>query len=62
MTIIGIVIAILVIGFCWWLVDQIPIDPTFKKIAKGVLIFALVLWLLNAFGVLHGGPLNKPLT
>lgn len=63
MTILGIVVAVLVIGFCWWLIDQVPsIDPTFKKIAKGVLIFAFVLWLLAHLGVLHHGVLDQPLT
>ncbi len=48
-----IILTILVVGFLWWLIDQIPvIDPTFKRIAKIVLIFFLVVWLIQGLGLL----------
>lgn len=61
MTIIGLVIAIIVVGFVWWLIDQVPISPTFKKVAKGVLLFLFVLWVLGALGLTHHEPLAQPI-
>ena len=62
MTLFGLIIAIIVVGFFWWMIDQIPIDPTFKKIAKGALLFFFIIWLLNFLGVFHGDVLNQKLT
>lgn len=44
--IINIVLALLIAGFAFWLIEFIPVDGTFKKIAKGVIIFAMVLWII----------------
>ncbi len=58
MSILSIVVVLLVMGFVWWLIDVIPsIDGTFKMIAKGVLVFFVVLWLLQQLGVI--GPLDQ---
>ena len=58
MSILAIVVVLLVLGFVWWLVDKIPsIDDTFRNIAKGVLVFFVILWLLQQVGIL--GPLDQ---
>lgn len=58
MPILSIVVVLLVMGFVWWLIDNISsIDATFKALAKGVLVFFVVLWLLQQLGVL--GPLDQ---
>lgn len=59
MTIFTFLVAILVVGILWWFVDLLPIDATFKKVARVLLLFALLLWLLNALGLIHHGPLAQ---
>ena len=54
----SIIVALLVLGFLWWLIDQIPvIDATFKRIAKAVLIFFVIIWLIQGLGLL--APLER---
>jgi hypothetical protein len=61
MSLISIVIVLIVVGFLLWLVEsKIPMDGTIKLVIELVVIFAVVLWLLNIFGVL--GAANVPLT
>lgn len=53
MPILNILIAIVVVGVILGLVNNyIPMDRSIKKILNAVVIIILVLWLLNAFGVL----------
>jgi hypothetical protein len=48
--IISLVITVLVLGVLWWAIDALPgIDPTFKQIAKIILVVATVIYLLTAF-------------
>ena len=53
----SLVLAVLVVSFLVWLIDQISsIDPQYKTIAKGLLIFALVIYvLLMCISLLGGG-------
>lgn len=48
MTILSILIALLVIGFALWLVQQLPLDETIKRVIVGVVLFVVVLWVLGA--------------
>jgi len=49
-----VILVLIVIGFLLWLVQtKIPMDPTIKIIIYFVVVLAVVLWLLNVFGVLH---------
>jgi len=49
-----VILVLIVIGFLLWLVQtKIPMDPTIKTIIYFVVVLAVVLWLLNVFGVLH---------
>jgi hypothetical protein len=43
-----------IVGLLLWVVGQIPMDPTVARILRVVVIVALVLWLLQAFGLLGG--------
>jgi steroid 5-alpha reductase family enzyme len=43
-----------VVGVLLWLVNRfIPMQGTIKSILSGVVVIALVLWLLSAFGMFH---------
>jgi hypothetical protein len=53
MSIISVVIVLCVVGLLLWLVTTyIPLAPPFKSIITAVVVIAVVLWLLSAFGVL----------
>jgi type IV secretory pathway TrbL component len=52
-SLISLVVTLIVIGVLLWAVNTyIPMDPTIKKIINIVIVIAVVLWLLAAFGVL----------
>lgn len=61
MTVLGLVVALIVVGLLLHLVNNfLAIDPTIKGIINIVIVLAVVLWLLSFFG----GPLlflNRPL-
>lgn len=48
MTILSILIALVVIGFALWLVAQMPLDETVKRVIVGVVIFVVILWVIGA--------------
>jgi uncharacterized protein (DUF983 family) len=57
MPLIDLVVALVVLGVGLWLINNyIPMDSTIKKILNVVVVIAVVLWLLSAFGLL--GPLS----
>jgi hypothetical protein len=50
---ITLVITLIVVGVLLWAVNAyIPMDPKIKTILNVVVVIAVVLWLLQAFGVL----------
>jgi hypothetical protein len=50
-----ILLVLVIIGFVLWLVDtKLPLDPTIKIIIYFVVVLAVILWLLQTFGVIHG--------
>jgi hypothetical protein len=52
-SLISLVVTLIVVGVLLWAVNTyIPMDPTIKKILNVVIVIAVVLWLLAAFGVL----------
>lgn len=52
MSLLTIVIALIVVGLLLWLVNtQIPMDATIKRILNIVVIIAVCIWLLKAFGL-----------
>jgi hypothetical protein len=53
MPLINVVIVLMVVGVLLWLVNTyLPMDGKIKSILNGVVVIAVVLWVLQAFGVL----------
>lgn len=53
MSLINLVITLIVVGVLLWAINTyIPMDAKIKKILNVVVVLAVVLWLLQAFGVL----------
>ena len=58
MPLINLVVTLIVVGILLWLVNTyIPMDGKIKQILNVVVVIAVVLWLLQAFGVL--GPIGS---
>ena len=54
MSLITIVLTLIVVGILLWLTNTyIPMDGKIKKVLNIVVMVAVVLWLLNVFGVWH---------
>ena len=54
MSLLTIVIALIVVGLLLWLVNNyIPMDGKIKNILNIVIVIAVIIWLLKAFGVLN---------
>ena len=62
MSLITLVVTLIVVGVLLWLVNTyIPMDGKIKKILNVVVMVAVVLWLLVAFGILgHSGDIRIP--
>ena len=53
MPILTIIIVLIVTGVLLWLINTyIPMQGTIKKILNAVVVIIIVIWLLQAFGVL----------
>ena len=53
MPLITLVITLIVVGVLLWLVNNyIPMDGKIKQILNAVVVIAVVIWLLQAFGVI----------
>lgn len=53
MSLIGIVLALVVVGVLLWLMEAyIPMNSTIKRIIQAVVIIVVVIWLLQVLGVL----------
>ncbi len=51
---IHIVITLVIVGLLLWLVNRfIPMQSNIKSILNGVVVIAVVIWLLGAFGIFH---------
>ena len=58
MTLVHIVLVLIVVGVLLWLVNRfIPMDAKVKSLLNIVVMIVLVIWLLQAFGLL--GPLSQ---
>jgi hypothetical protein len=54
MPLINLVVILIVVGLLLWLVNNyIPMAGSIKSILNAVVVIAVVLWLLRAFGVLN---------
>lgn len=53
MSLINLVVVLIVVGVLLWLVNTyIPMDSKIKSILNAVVVIAVVIWLLQVFGVL----------
>jgi hypothetical protein len=54
-TLINVVIVLIVVGLILWLINRfIPMDYRIKQILNVVVIIAVIIWILRAFGLLSG--------
>jgi hypothetical protein len=54
MPLINLVVILIVVGLLLWLVNNyIPMAGSIKSILNAVVVIAVVLWLLRAFGVIN---------
>ena len=61
MTLIGLIVALVVIGVLLWLINTyIPMDPKIKSILNVAVVIVVILWLLFTF-LPSGGILNQPI-
>ena len=52
MSLISLVVTLIVVGVLLWLVNTyVPMDAKIKQVLNVVVIIAVVLWLLSAFGL-----------
>ena len=53
MSLITIVLVLIVVGVLLWLINTyVPMQSTIKSLLNAVVVIVLVIWLLQAFGVL----------
>ena len=58
MPLINLVMGLVIVGVLLWLVNNyVPMDGKIKNILNIVVVIAVVLWLLSAFGLI--GPLSS---
>jgi hypothetical protein len=53
MSLIGVVLTLVVVGVLLWLLNNyIPMDGKIKRILNAVVVIVVVIWLLQAFGLI----------
>jgi len=53
MSLIGLVLTLVVVGVLLWLLNNyIPMDGKIKRILNGMVVIVVVIWLLQAFGLI----------
>lgn len=57
--IVSIILALIVAGFLLWLVGFIPMDAKILMVLRGVVVFVLILWVLQVFGLLPTGTVPR---
>ncbi len=54
MPLMNLVVTLIIVGVLLWLVNRfIPMQSNIKSILNGVVVIAVVLWLLDVFGIFH---------
>lgn len=59
MDIVSLLITLAVFGVLLYIITLIPMDGTVKKIITVIAILAIVLWLLQGFGIYHFGTVPR---
>lgn len=53
MSLLTIILVIVGVGILLWLINSyVPMHPTVRRVLNGAVTILLVVWLLNAFGVI----------
>jgi hypothetical protein len=62
MPLLNIVLTLIVIGFLLWLINRfIPMQGMIKSIMNAVVVIAVIVWLLYAFGIISStGTVSVP--
>jgi hypothetical protein len=56
MSLIGLIITIVLVGVLLWAIESfIPMAPPIKRLLEVVVVILIILWLLQAFGLLGAG-------
>ena len=54
---ISLLVVLVIAGLCLYLVETfVPMAPPFKTVIRVVVVLFLVLYILQVFGLWHGGP------
>jgi hypothetical protein len=57
MPLIQIVLLLIIVGVALWIINQyIPMAASIKSILNAVVVIAVIIWLLNVFGLLSTNP------
>lgn len=57
MSLIGILLTLLVVGFIMYLVNAyVPMPAPFKAVINGIVVIILIIWLLQVFGLIGAMP------
>jgi hypothetical protein len=59
MTLIGLLVLLIIVGLVLYLISLLPIDSTIKLIIHAIVVVVVILWLLEALGLLTGGPVLR---
>jgi hypothetical protein len=52
---ISLIVVLVIVGLALYLIDQfVPMDPVIKIVLRVIVVLALVLYLLQAFGIWRG--------
>ena len=55
MSLVTIVLVLIVVGMLLGIINRyIPMASSIKSILNAVVVIAVILWLLSAFGIIHG--------
>lgn len=54
MPLISVIISLIVVGVILWMINNyLPMDGKIKNIINIVIVFAVILWLLQVFGIME---------
>lgn len=52
MSLIGLILILVIVGVCLYLLENyVPMSPPIKTVIRVVVVLVLVIWLLQAFGI-----------
>ena len=56
MSILSLLLVVIVVGILlWWVETYVPLSPPIKRLLQGIVVLFLILWILQAFGLLSLG-------